>query len=30
MTVLTYIIGMTIGAVLVNFLLMRYTDDDDE
>ena len=29
MTIVTYAIGMMIGAVLVNYLLMRFTDEDD-
>ena len=29
MTLLTYFIGGMIGALLINYALMRYTDDDD-
>jgi hypothetical protein len=30
MTILTYWVGGIIGAVLINYLLMKYTDDDDD
>ena len=29
MTLLTYFIGGMIGALLINYALMKYTDDDD-
>jgi hypothetical protein len=30
MTILTFFFGGMIGAVLINYLLMKYTDDDDD
>ena len=30
MTIVTYAIGMMIGIVLVNYMLMQFTDVDDE
>jgi hypothetical protein len=30
MTIFTFIVGGMIGSVLINYLLMKYTDDDDD
>ena len=30
MTIFTYVVGVMIGAVLINYTLMRFTDEDDE
>ena len=30
MTIVTYAIGVMIGAVLINYMIMQFTDADDE